>query len=127
LDVAEAVFRHQFDPNASGRQRDVDYFFISVENNDPPKALLARFANHTPRVLPASLATSSAIEGVKHKELGGRGLIFRFASIKWLDADTAEVYGGYRESGLSGAGNVYRVERRDGKWSVTKVDLKWVT
>jgi len=127
LDVAEAVLRHQFDHNASGAQRNADYFFIFLEKGDPPPALLARFANEKPPVLPASLATSSAFEGVKHKESGGRGLIFRISSIKWLDANTAEVEGGYYEAGLSSSGNVYRVERRSGKWSVTKDEMQWIS
>ena len=127
LDVAEAVFRYQFDHNASGAQRQVDYFFISLEERDPPQALLTRFANEKPLVLPASLATSFAGTGVRHKELGGRGLIFRISSIKWLDANTAEVDGGYYEAGLSASGNIYRVERRVGKWFVARDEMRWIS
>jgi hypothetical protein len=126
-DVIEAVFRHQFDHNASAGKRNVDYFFISVENSDPPEALLTRFAAEKPPVLPASLAASSPSEGVRHKELGGRGLKFRISSVKWLDADTAEVQGGYYEGGLSSSGNVYRVERHGGKWSVTKDEMRYIS
>ena len=127
LNVAEAVFRHQFDHNASGLRRDADYFFIALDKGDPPQALLARFANERPPVLPASLAASSAGGGIKHKDSGGRGLIFRIGSIKWPDANTAEVEGGYYEAGLSSSGNVYRVERRGGKWFVTKDEMRWIS
>jgi hypothetical protein len=98
LDVLEAVFRHQFDENASAAQRNVDYFFLSLDNRvDPPAELLARFANDMPKVLPVSFAKASAMEGVAHEALGGRGLIFRIETIAWLDEDTAEVEGGYYE------------------------------
>jgi hypothetical protein len=76
LNLLEAVFRYQFDHNASGSQRNVDYFFLSLDRSDPPPELLERFKDQTPRVFPRSLAKASAGEGVKHKDLGGRGLIF---------------------------------------------------
>ncbi len=127
LDVLEAVFRHQFDKNASGGQRNVDYFFLSLdERRDPPAELLARFKDHTPKVLPVSFATSAAGR-VRHKDLGGRGLIFRVESIVWLDENTAEVKGGYYEANLSASGNTYRVTRTDGRWKVTKDRMNWIS
>ena len=126
LDVAEAVFRYQFDHNASGKQRDVDYFFLTLAEGDPPQEFLERFATEKPPVLPKSLSIYSYREGHQHWELGGRGLSLRISSIKWLDANTAEVKGGYLEGAVSASGNVYRVERRDGKWSVTNDDTIWI-
>lgn len=127
LNVLETVFRYQFDHNASGSQRNVDYFFVRLDHSDPPPELLERFKNQSPRVLPASMAKSSAGRGVTHKDLGGRGLIFNITQIAWLDANTAEVDGGYYEAGLSASGNTYRVERRDGKWVVTKNEMHWIS
>jgi hypothetical protein len=127
LNVLEAVFRYQFDHNASGAQRNVDYFFLALDQSDPPPELLQRFKDQSPRVLPASMAKVSADEGVKHKELGGHGLIFDVTRIAWLDANTADVDGGYYEAGLSSSGNTYRVERREGKWIVTKNEMHWIS
>lgn len=128
FDVLEAVFRHQFDKNASGQQRNVEYFFLSLDHGaDPPAALLARFKNERPRVLPVSMAGPSHGSGVKHKEDGKSGLIFNITRIAWLDANTAEVEGGYYEAGLSASGNTYRVERRDGKWVVTGDKMNWIS
>ncbi|MFT3788752.1 MAG: hypothetical protein QM770_21715 [Tepidisphaeraceae bacterium] len=127
LNVLEAVFRFQFDHNASGARRKVDYFFLTLDRSDPPADLLARFKDDAPRVLPASLAKASAGEGVKHKDLGGQGLIFNITSIAWLDANTADVQGGYYEAGLSASGNTYRVERRGGKWVVTHNKMHWIS
>jgi hypothetical protein len=123
LNVLEAVFRHQFEHNASGTQSDVDYYFLSLDDTDPPPELIARFKDHKPVVLPKSMAKASARQGVKHKDLGGHGLIFSIDTIAWLDENTAVIGGGYYEAGLSASCNAYRVERRDGKWIVTKDDL----
>ena len=128
LDVVEAVFRHQFNRNASGGQKNVEYFFLSLDARaDPPPELLSRFKEEKPIVLPVSMATASASEGVKHKELGGRGLIFGVTHVAWLDDSTAEVEGGYYEAGLSASGNTYRVKRTNGVWKVTDDRMKWIS
>jgi hypothetical protein len=36
LNVLGAVFRYQFDHNASSGQRHVDYFFLTLDQSDPP-------------------------------------------------------------------------------------------
>jgi hypothetical protein len=128
LDVIEAVFRHQFGKNASAGQWNVDYFFLSLAGGaDPPAALLARFKDEKPKVLPVSLVGPDQGTGVKHKELGGRGLIFFVHDIRWLGPDEAEVGGGYYEANLSSSGNTYRVERRGGKWAVTDDTLNVIS
>lgn len=127
-DVVEAVYRYQFNHNASAAKRKVEYFFLLLEEKDPPESLLARFKAETPRVVPASLATSTGGGHNEHRKTGGRGLKFYIKSVKWLDADTAEVTGGYHEANLSASGNVYRVERRDdGKWVVSKDKRQWIS
>lgn len=128
LDLLEAVFRHQFDHNASGSGRNVDYFFLALDaDEDPPPELLERFAGETPEALPVSLAERTFEEGVKHRERGGRGLIFRISSIDWVDEEEAVVEGGYYEAPLSSSGNTYQVERRDGRWVVISDRLNWIS
>jgi hypothetical protein len=128
LDVIEAVFRHQCKKNASAGQGNVEYFFLSLDGRaDPPPELLTRFKDEKPIVLPVSMATGSAREGVKHKELGGRGLIFRVTRVAWLDESTAAVEGGYYEAGLSASGNTYRVTRTNGVWKVIEDRMNWIS
>jgi len=128
LDVIEAVFRHLFNKNASAAQRSVEYFFLSVDDStDPPPELLARFQDHKPIVLPVSMSTASAADGVKHKEQRGRGLIFRVTQVLWLDKDTADVEGGYYEAGLSASGNTYRMKRAGSLWKVTDDRMNWIS
>lgn len=128
LDVLEAVFRHQFAHNSSAGQQKVEYYFLSLDQSvDPPAELLARFKAESPKVLPVSLAKSSPAEGVKHQDLGGRGLVFRLLSVAWLDEDTAEVRGGYYEGVLSASGNTYTVKREKGVWRVTDDVQDWIS
>jgi len=128
LDVLEAVFRHQFGHNGSAGQQKVDYYFLSLDKNaDPPAELLARFKGESPKVFPISFAKASPGQWVKHKDLGGRGLVFRITSIAWLDEDTAEVKGGYYEAVLSASGNTYTVTRKNGVWRVTDDEMNWIS
>ena len=117
--VLVAVFRHQLGGPA-------DFYFLSLdEKADPPQEVLSAFAGHVPPVFPISLAVVSA-NGVMHMERDGVGRVFRVIEIAWRDADTAEVMASWFASGLSAEGYVYRVERREGKWAVTKSDIAWV-
>ena len=122
LDVMEAVFRHQFDDFTGPRARS-DYVFLLVVSGqtkaDPPAEVMKRLTPSL-KVLPASLATTGRDGRVTHKDLGGHGVILGIGSIKWITKDLAEVGGGFHEAPPSGSGNTYRVERRGGKWVVTK-------
>jgi hypothetical protein len=64
---------------------------------------------------------------VKHKTLGGTGLIFSVTSVTWLDDDTAEATGGYYEAGLSASGNTYLLKRDHGHWKVTRDVMNWIS
>lgn len=135
LDILEAVFRFQFEHNASGRNpTDFDHLFLSMANEkslpkDPPAALLARFKEHVPPVEPVSDADthagSGARPGVRHKLKGGRGILFLLTSIRWIDDNTVEVDGGCH-SGCKSE-NTYRAERRGGVWVVVSDALHWVS
>lgn len=131
IDILEAVFRYQFEHNASsgtasGRAK---YYFIAIGKSEtpanPPAELLARFAGHSPPVEPASLADTSGI--VRHMGDGGQGIVLRVESIERIDADTVQVHGGYYEANNSSSGNTYRVERRDGKWAVVDDVMNWIS
>jgi hypothetical protein len=107
-DVMEAVFRYQFQHNASAIQRNAPAYFLLVEGEDPSEAFLARFRDHIPPVVKGSL----------FKE--GEGLKLMVGKVRWTSPDTVEVGGGYYEGGLSSSGNIYYLKRDGGKWTVTK-------
>ena len=131
--MREAVFRYQFGHNGSGQKDRAAVYFLSLDTEfenkpqDPSPALMARFAQHKPRVEPRSHAQVSVDKGVVHRETGERGLIFRVTAITFVGADVAIVEGGYYEGNMSSSGNTYRVERKDGVWVVTDDKMEWIS
>jgi hypothetical protein len=115
LDICEAVFRYQFKHNASFAQQNADAYFIMIFKQDPSDKFLARFTGNTP---PVRKGSAFAI---------GRGLIFSIGSINRIDENTAQVYGGIYEAGLSSSGNLYTVVRKSGKWVVAKDEMQWIS
>lgn len=128
--VREAVFKHLFKQNASGMKERAAFYFLSLGDSDKPQdpspALMARFAEHRPRVEPVSRARISVEEGIRHRETGEKGIVFRVTAIKRVSDDVMEVEGGYHEGTLSASGNVFRVERKNGVWVVTDDKMQWI-
>ena len=128
LDVQEAVFRYQFEHNASGRKQSADFYCLGLrDKQDPPEELMRRFAGHSPKVFPASQCTTDARSGVSHGIMSGEGLVFSITEIKWISDSEVEVSGGYYEGGLSSSGNIYRLKRVAGKWQVHEDTMEWIS
>jgi len=125
-DIREAVFRYEFENNASGQKRNAKVYFLSLgKDKEPDDAFIARFKGHKPPVKKRS-QSSGELE-VFDKETGERGLIFSAVMIKVVDANKVKVDGGYYEAELSASGDVYTVERKDGKWIVTDDRMLWIS
>lgn len=134
--IREAVFRHQFEHNASGQQQTAQIYFLSVmtledstgywKDGDPSDKLLSQFADNVPPVKPFSECTCS-ISGVFDKGTGERGLLFQVGEIKWNADDQVEVEGSYYEAGLSASGNTYYLKYIDGQWTVTRDVMHWIS
>jgi len=128
-DVYEAVFRWQFDHNASAQQKNAKVYFLGVgeKANDPSDAFMKRFTDHKPPVRKASASHYVRGKGIVDKKTGDKGLAFRATSIKWLSDAEVEVRGGYYEAELSASGNTYTVRKEKGKWKVTKDKREWIS
>lgn len=127
-DLREAALRPMFAKNASGQQQRARVFCIQLEHeSDPTPSFLARFGDVKIPVRPASACTQSADQGVVDKTTKARGLAFRVDAVRRIDADHAEVDGGYYEAGLSASGNTYTLERKNGRWVVTKDVMHWIS
>lgn len=126
-DIYEAVFRHQFDHNASGQQKNANVYCLSVgeANVDPTSELVERFAGNIP---PVRKASECAVKGgVADRRSGKQGLMFRVTNIIWMSSRVVMVSGGYYEGVLSASGNTYTVEQLNGKWVVTKDHIGWIS
>jgi len=115
LDIAETTFRYQFENNVSGQQQKAPAYFLSLFGKDPAPEFLKRFAGHKPPVRKGS--EFEIFKGIK----------FSVTLIKRVTRDKVEVSGGYYEAGLSASGNTYVLEKKNGRWTVTKKILRWIS
>jgi hypothetical protein len=134
-DIREAVFRYQFQHNASGQQGNAQVYFLGIQGTgesdqvhyvDPPDELMARFAGNVPPVKRRSECTYSQ-DGVFDKHSGARGLLFWLGAAEEIGTDEVQVYGGYFEAGLSASGNIYTLRRISGRWVVVKDVMMWIS
>ena len=126
-DMAEAVFRYQFDHNESGQQDGAHVYCIGFaitpdDERDPSPDFVARFAGNSPPVKARSQCFINARNWniVIDKATRKTSLIFTIRAVKCPNETSCEVEGGYSESGTSSSDNTYYLEKRDGKWVVTR-------
>jgi hypothetical protein len=123
-DISEAAFRYMF----FGKSAYYLAIIMGEKKVDPDDALLKRFADHKPPVKKVSECTvTSAHEGVRDKETGEHGLIFRLGEPRWTSDKEVEIDGGYYESGLAASGNTYYLKKEDGKWKVYNHQQHWIS
>ncbi|MFL6263001.1 MAG: hypothetical protein ACJ76Y_25150 [Thermoanaerobaculia bacterium] len=108
-DVAEAVFRYQFEHNASAIQEKADHYCLSLPGERSPGAdFLQRFQGNHPPVLSAD----------ECERKSGHDLFFRVQRLDWRSDTEVWVSGGYWEGNLSSSKESYRVRLKNGKWVV---------
>lgn len=128
-DIREAVFRWQFDHNASGLQNKAQAYFLAVgdKDSDPSDEFMKRFPEHKPPLRKVSACSADAGKGVRDKKTGEKGLIFRVRKIEWKSDTEVEVKGGYYAADLSASGNTYTVKKENGKWKVANDKMEWIS
>ncbi len=108
-DITEAVFRYQFDHNASAIQKRAEKYCLSLPGDRMPGAeFLRRFEGNKPPV--------AAADHCERK--GGKNLFFRVQKFDWHGDDEVWVRGGYWEGNLSSSTELFLVVNRNGKWIV---------
>jgi hypothetical protein len=108
-DIAEAVFRYQFDHNASAIQKRAEMYCLSLPGEEMPGAeFLRRFEGNRPPVAAADQCDRKA----------GKNLFFRVQKLDWRKDNEVWVRGGYWEGNLSSSIEMYRVVNDNGKWVV---------
>lgn len=117
-EIFEAIFRYQFDHNASGIQKKADRYCLSLPGEkSPDAAFLQRFAGHQPPVLAAD----------ECERRSGKSLFFRINKLDWHKDNEAWVRGGYFEGNLSSSVESYRVLLKDGKWVVVGARMEAIS
>ena len=108
-DIAEAVFRYEFDHNASSIQKRAEKYCLSLPGEKMPSAeFLQRFGGNQPPV--------AAADQCERKS--GRNLFFRVLKLDWRKDNEVWVRGGYWEGNLSSSIELFRVVNEQGKWVV---------
>ena len=106
LAVYEVILREEIKNHVKGP------IYVSVDFNDPAPELLAKLAKQWPDVLPQS-------KRPKERQKRGTFINVHVEQLKWIDANTAELKGGFA-NGMDGRGSRYRVERKNGAWGIVK-------
>lgn len=108
-EIYEAVFRYQFDHNASAIQQKAARFCLSLPGERMPAAdFLRRFEGNRPPVVADSQCSR-----------GSRGdLYFRIQKLDWRKDGEVWVRGGYWEGNLSSSTEIYRAVLENGKWVI---------
>jgi hypothetical protein len=108
-DILEAVFRYQFEHNASGIQQSAEKYCLTITGGEKPSAeFLRRFEGNRPPVVTADQCDRRS----------GRNLFFQAKIESWESDSEALVRGGYYEGNLSSSRETFRVVWEDGRWVV---------
>jgi hypothetical protein len=96
-DIREAVFRHQFDHNASGLQKNAHAYCLAIRDgdmdSDPSDQLMKRFAHNKPPVRKASGCHWTSIQVIENRS-GRSALIFFVSNVSWISEVEVAVEGG---------------------------------
>ena len=130
-DIREAVFRWQFEHNASEQQQNAKVYFLEIgeKGGDPSNDLIKRFAGNNPAVRKRSECSVDMRRrvGVLDKKTGEKGFILQVRRIEWKSDTGVDVKGGYYEHGLSSSGNTYTLIKEKGKWKVTNDKMNGIS
>jgi predicted small lipoprotein YifL len=108
-DVAEAVFRYQFQHNAASIRETAERYCLALsDERNPDPAFLHRFDAVQPQVVAARKCDRKA----------AKDLFFRVQQFDWQGSEEVWVRGGYSEGSLKSVAESYRVRRKDGRWTV---------
>lgn len=108
-EIYEAVFRYQFDHNASALQKGAARFCLSLPGERMPDAnFLSRFEGNSP----PAVAADQCSRGSR------KDLFFRIQKLDWRKDHEVWVRGGYWEGNLSSSTEYFRVLFESGEWVV---------
>jgi hypothetical protein len=119
--IREAVFRYQF----KNLDLLVAYHFISVNGKNPSPALVQRFHDANPPVLPVSESEriKKPMRAVQNRRDYKQGVLFNLGQIKWISDTTVNVDGGFECGDMCDEySGVYHVSKHENKWVVDSFD-----
>jgi hypothetical protein len=136
LSAREAVFRYQLTHNEFVGKDVVDTFCVEItkasdtfasSRSDPPQEMVERLNDGRHKVRKGSDCDYNKGNGVVEKDSNNPALVLRAGEISWKSGTRVAITGGFYYASESGSGNVYYLEKRDGKWFVIKDKLIWIS
>jgi hypothetical protein len=114
LDICEAIFLFELS-EARRIPLAEEGICLEVHGLNPPTSLLRRLQRHEPRA--------------KHRAefRDGLNVLVQFGKIHRTSADTAEAFASLYVAADFGWGRTYFLVRNDGKWTVPRAQLQWVS
>ena len=110
---------------------DDNVIFLRVNDSDPTDELIGRFKASGLVVKRASEANFRDGETVwrywKDPASGRRAVEINVGSVRWLFGDRVEVSGGLSCGPHCGAGGIYRLVKRKGRWAVDDFRQEWIS
>ncbi|HKV07489.1 MAG TPA: hypothetical protein VJ725_05065 [Thermoanaerobaculia bacterium] len=116
--ILEAVFRYQFEHNASAIQDKAEKYCLTLTGGGRLDGeFLRRFEGNRPPVVAADQCDRRS----------GRNLFFQAKIETWESDSEAVVRGGYYEGNLSSSRETFRVVWEDGRWVVEDARLEVIS
>jgi hypothetical protein len=146
LEIRAAVIRHQMEEwwrnmdayeshakerweKQTAKEENYKIYFVSLNGKDPSDEFVKRFSD-VPRIVKKASSSQirmSGSSGVLDRETQQTGIIFKANAIRWLQADTVEVDGGYYCGGRCASAITFTVHQEAGHWEVKQTHVNAVS
>lgn len=135
LRAKEALVRYQMTQFSSTGDDPVGTFCVEYSDvfdrsnrtkANPPAELIERL-NEGPRRVRNGSDCYFKETSVLEKGSGSPAAWLIVGTIFWKSKTSITITGGYFSGNEGASGNVYHLEKRDGRWVVTKNELKWIS
>lgn len=135
-EINEAVFRHAFSYYQNSMdKKNFEYFFISIDQNDPNAKFLSRFKTETPAVVSKSLSKINCEDDdlsgnsypIKNINNGKSGVFVDVFQPKKISDTKYKISWNNVTNCLGGGGHEGVIELINGKWVVTLEKPTWIS
>jgi len=129
-DILEAVFRHQFEHNGSGVQKQAAAYCLSLANDDALSAEFTKRFRDLPKVKNRSgcdTIEQDSCSRVVDRRTKHTALMFNIGSIRRPSPDIAVVNAGYFEACESAASYEYVLKQLSSHWVILRYRQLWIS
>lgn len=119
--IRQAVFKSILTPWANSANKELQTYYLSVDDGkDPSENLLKTFNQFPTAIRKASESFISKPEGsvVLNKKTKRRGILFSVSKINWKNRDEAVVSAGSYEGNMGSDGCAYTLKRESDGWKI---------